>query len=63
MVILKMENEKREIPAKGTIRTLASGLGLNPETVLFVVNGQLQPEDYILRDGDVVEVVLVVSGG
>ena len=63
MVILKIGNEEREIPAKGTIRTLVSDLGLNPETVLFVVNGQLQPEDYKLQDGDVVEVVSVVSGG
>lgn len=63
MVIVKMNGEERQMPAKGTIRTLAVTLGLNPETVLFVVNGVLQTEDYHLQDGDEIEVVSVVSGG
>jgi thiamine biosynthesis protein ThiS len=63
VITVKINGEERQMPAKGTIRTLAVDLGLNPETVLFVVNGVLQPEDYRLQDGDEVEVVSVVSGG
>ncbi len=63
MITLKLGGEEKQMPAKGTIRTLAVDLGLNPETVLFVVNGQLVTEDYHLNDDDVVEVVSVVSGG
>ena len=63
MITVIVGNEKKEMPARGTIRTLVASLGLNPETVLFVVNGNLATEDYHLQDGDTVEVVSVVSGG
>ena len=63
MITVIVGGEKREMPARGTIRTLAASLGLNPETVLFVVNGNLVTEDYHPQDGDTIEVVSVVSGG
>ncbi len=37
--------------------------GLNPEIHLSLVNGKLKEEDYKLKDGDVVEIIRVISGG
>ncbi len=58
-----VQGKKQEVKAKGTIRDLMKKFGLNPEIHLSLVNGKLKEEDYRLKDGDVVEIIRVISGG
>ena len=58
-----IQGKKYEVKAKGTIRDLMRMFGLNPEIHLSLVNGKLKEEDYKLKDGDVVEIIRVISGG
>jgi sulfur carrier protein len=60
---LKIDDRVVDVKAGRSLRDVARELGLNLETVLFVVNGALVPEDYRLKPEDEVEVVSVVSGG
>ncbi len=60
---LKIDDRVLDVKPGRSLRDVARELGLNLETVLFVVNGVLVPEDYRLRPEDEVEVVSVVSGG
>lgn len=60
---LKIDDRVVDVKAGRSLRDVARELGLNLETVLFVVNGVLVPEDYRLKPEDEVEVVSVVSGG
>lgn len=46
-----------------TARDAIKKIGLDPEAVLVVVNGKLVTDDVILREGDEVKLVAVVSGG
>lgn len=46
-----------------TARDALKKIGLDPEAVLVVVNGKLVTDDVILREGDEVKLVAVVSGG
>jgi sulfur carrier protein len=46
-----------------TARDAIKKIGLDPESVLVVVNGKLVTDDVVLREGDEVKLVAVVSGG
>ncbi len=46
-----------------TARDAMKKIGVDPESVLVVVNGKLVTDDTLLREGDQVKLVAVVSGG
>ena len=46
-----------------TARDALKKIGLDPESVLVVVNGKLVTDDVVLREGDEVKLIAVVSGG
>ena len=46
-----------------TARDAIKKIGLDPESVLVVVNGKLTTDDVVLREGDEVKLIAVVSGG
>lgn len=46
-----------------TVRKVLKKLNLLPETYLCVRNGDLVTEQEILRDGDIIRLVPVISGG
>jgi sulfur carrier protein len=52
-----------ELKGGMTARDAIRKVGLDPEAVLVVRNGELVTEDTILRDEDEVKLVAVVSGG
>jgi len=52
------------VDAGRTVRETLVALGIPPEIVAMVlVNDAQQPKDYILQEGDVVRLVMVVGGG
>ena len=46
-----------------TARDALKKIGLDPESVFVVVNGKLVTDDVVLREGDEVKLIAVVSGG
>jgi sulfur carrier protein ThiS len=55
---------KVAVDAGRTVREAILALGIPPEIIaLVLVNDTQQPKDYILQDGDVVKLVMVVGGG
>jgi sulfur carrier protein ThiS len=47
-----------------TVREALSRSGISPELVaLVLVNQEHRRKDYVVRDGDVIEVLAVVGGG
>ncbi len=63
MVELVFRNKKFEVKGNITARDALKKIGVEPESVLVVVNGKLTTDDAVLRDGDKVKLVAVVSGG
>lgn len=60
---LTYRDKKYPVKPNITARDAIKKIGLDPEAVLVVVNGQLMTDDVILREGDEVKLVAVVSGG
>jgi sulfur carrier protein ThiS len=52
-----------EVKPGSTVRHVIEKVGLNPEAVLAVRNGQLVNEATLTEDGDSIKLVAVVSGG
>jgi sulfur carrier protein ThiS len=52
-----------ELPGGMTARDAIKKVRLDPEAVLVIRNGALVTDDAILRDGDKVKLIAVVSGG
>lgn len=52
-----------EIKGGITARDAIKKVGLDPESVLIVVNDKLVTDDLVLREDDRVKLVAVVSGG
>ncbi len=65
MVRVFIEREKRTADEKfaGPIRELLGRLGLDPETVVVVKNGEVVTEDERCGERDEVKLLSVVSGG
>jgi sulfur carrier protein ThiS len=60
---LKIRNEAHEVPAGMTIRDALRRLEIQPESVLPTRDGELVTDDELLREGDVIRLVRVISGG
>jgi sulfur carrier protein ThiS len=63
MVKVIFRDKEWELRAGMTVRDAILKLGLNPEAVLAVRDGKLINEATILRDGDTVKLIAVISGG
>ncbi len=63
MVELTFRNKKFQVKENMAARDALKKIGVEPESVLVVVNGKLTTDDVILTEGDQVKLVAVVSGG
>ncbi len=63
MVELVYRNKKYECKPNIAARDALKKIGIEPESVLIVVNGKLTTDDVLLKEGDKVKLVAVVSGG
>ena len=64
---IKVNGEEREVPQAITVARLLELLKVRTAAVAVEVNRQLVPKakhaDYVLQEGDEVEVVTLVGGG
>ena len=58
-----LRDKKYEIKAGSTLLSALNKLEILPESVICVRDGELITEDTILRDGDTIKLVSVISGG
>jgi sulfur carrier protein ThiS len=56
-------NKTYDVKPNITARDAIKKIGIDPEAVLVVVNGNLVTDDVILKEADEVKLVAVVSGG
>jgi sulfur carrier protein ThiS len=62
-VKLVYRGKEHEMNPGTTVRDAVRKIGLQPETVLAVVEGKLITDDTVLREGMQVKLVAVISGG
>jgi len=62
---MKLVYREREWELRGglTARAAIKKIGLDPEAVLVVRNGQLVTDDTLLNEADEVKLIAVISGG
>ncbi len=60
---ITFREKKWELKAGISARDALKKIGLDPESVLVVVNGKLVTDEVILKENDQVKLVAVVSGG
>lgn len=63
MVKLIYRGKEYLVPAGMTLRDALKKIGVSPEAVLAVLNGQLVTDDAILRADTTLKLVAVISGG
>ncbi|MFA4886646.1 MAG: MoaD/ThiS family protein [Candidatus Nanoarchaeia archaeon] len=61
-VYLERSNEWKEVTAS-SVKEMLKTLKLNHTAVLVVKNGHLVTEDAVLKEGDEVKILSVISGG
>ena len=60
---LILRNQQFEVKPGSTLRIALIKLQIQPDTVLATRDGELITDDEILRDGDCIKLVSVISGG
>lgn len=63
MIEITFRNKKFEVKENMAARDALKKISIDPESVLITVNGKLVTDDVILREGDKVKLVAVISGG
>lgn len=63
MIKLKYRKQEWELEGKLSVRQAIEAVGLNPEAVLAVRDGELVTEDTRIDDGDEIRLLAVISGG
>ncbi|HUW13583.1 MAG TPA: MoaD/ThiS family protein [Anaerolineae bacterium] len=63
MVKIVLRKKEWELQPGMTVRAAILKLGLDPESVLAVRDGQLINEATLTKDGDTIKLIAVVSGG
>jgi sulfur carrier protein ThiS len=62
-VVLVLRDRRFEVPPGLTVRQALNKIDVELESVLATRAGDLLTEDEVLRDGDVIKLVAVISGG
>ena len=62
-VTLKYRGKAFQVKAGMTLRSSLEKNSINPEAILAVREGVMMTDDEILNDGDVIQLVAVISGG
>jgi sulfur carrier protein len=62
-VKLILRGQEHEVKPGMTLRHALAKVGVQPEAVLAIRQGEMITEDEILKDGEVVRLVMVISGG
>ncbi|MBN2149114.1 MAG: MoaD/ThiS family protein [Anaerolineales bacterium] len=60
---LILRNKEYEARHGMTLRMALKKLSIDPETVLATRDGEMITDDEILRDGDAIKLIAVISGG
>lgn len=63
MVKIILHNQEYEVRPGMTLLSALGKIGILPEAVIATRQGELIEEDEILKDGEVVKLVAVISGG
>ncbi len=63
MVKLILRNKEYEVKPGMTLLSALQKVNIIPESVIATRDGEMILEDEILREGDVVKLVAVISGG
>jgi thiamine biosynthesis protein ThiS len=63
MIKLILRKQEYEVKAGMTLRHALEKININREAVIATRNGEVITDDEILRDGDVIKLVAVISGG
>ena len=63
MVKLILRNKEYEVRPGMTLLSALQKISVIPESVIATRDGEMILDDEILRDGDVVKLVAVISGG
>ncbi len=63
MVKLVLRDKEYEVRPGMTLLSALEKVGVLPESVIATRGGEMILEDEILKDGDVVKLVAVISGG
>jgi sulfur carrier protein len=58
-----LRSQEYEVRHGMTVADALKKLNLNPETLLATREGELLTDDEIVREGDVIKLVAVISGG
>jgi sulfur carrier protein ThiS len=62
-VIFRFRNQEFEVNAGMTVRDALLKIDIQPDTVLITRGGELITDDEILREGDEIKLIAVISGG
>lgn len=65
MKVIIRNPQRKELAVEGNRRVdgLIKELGLNPEQVLVIRDGDLLTRDVLVRDDETVEILTAISGG
>ncbi len=63
MVKIILRDREFEVRAGMTLRDALRKCGILPEAVIATRQGEMITEDEILKDGEVVKLIAVISGG
>ena len=62
-IIMKRENETKELTGNKRVKAILRELDINPESVLVIKDGETLTPDTIIKDDEEIEILSVVSGG
>ena len=60
---LILRNQEYEVKHGSTLRIALQRIGIQPDTVLATRQGELITDDEIVREGDIIKLISVISGG
>jgi sulfur carrier protein ThiS len=63
MAKLILRNKEFEVRAGMTLLAALKKINVVPESVIATKNGEMILEDEILKDGDLIKLIMVISGG
>jgi|YelNatPaOPRAMG01_1025707.scaffolds.fasta_scaffold19274_5 sulfur carrier protein len=62
-IILRRENEIKEIKGNYKVNEILKILNINPETVIVVKGDEIVTPDKLIKDDEEIEIIPVISGG